>query len=96
MYGWELTRTPGGRGGEPASEVGLEGVMRGSGPGIAAWMRRVSIRQAWRRGRASRLCGEGSSGVEVDGGKSKVGERVRNSWRSCAWSSGCRESSWNR
>lgn len=70
--------------------------MRGSGPGIAAWMRRVSIRQAWRSGRASRLCGEGNSGVEVDGGYAKVGERVRNSSRSRSWSSGCSESSWNR
>ena len=42
--------------------------MRGSGPGIAAWMRRDSMRQAWRRGRASRVCGEGREGVEVVGG----------------------------
>ena len=85
MYGWELTRTPGGKGGEPAREVGLEGVMRGSGPGIAAWRRRVSMRQAWRRGRASRLCGEGSSGfVEEDGGYFRVGERDRNCFRSCS------------
>lgn len=70
--------------------------MRGSGPGIAAWMRRVSIRQACSKGSASRLCGEGSSGVEVGGGYSRVGERVRNSLRSRSWNSGCRESSWNR
>ena len=42
--------------------------MRGSGPGIAACRRRVSMRQAWRRGRASRLCGEGRSGCGADGG----------------------------
>lgn len=65
MYGWALTRTPGGKGGEPAREVGFVGVMRGSGPGMAAWMRRVSMRVAWRRGRASRLCGEGRVGGVV-------------------------------
>ncbi len=54
---------PGGSGGEPASEVGVGGVMRGCGPGIAAWMRRVSIRQACRRGRASIVRGAGISAL---------------------------------
>lgn len=67
--------------------------MRGSGPGIAACRRRVSMRQAWRRGRASRLCGEGRSRCGVDGGWDSVGERVENSVRSCDCRSGCRESS---
>lgn len=65
MYGCALTRMPGGKGGELAREVGLAGVMRGSGPGIAEWRRRVSMRVAWRRGRASRIWGEGREGVVV-------------------------------
>lgn len=39
-----------------------EGVMRGWGPGMAACRRRVSMRVAWRRGRASRDCGVGRLG----------------------------------
>ncbi len=54
------------------------------------------MRQAWRRGRASRLCGEGSSVGEAVGGYDKVGERVRDSFRSCDWSEGRWEISWHR
>ncbi len=61
------------------------------------------MRQAWRRGRASRLCGEGSSRVEVEvvvvvggGGYDRVGERVRDSVRSRDWSEGRWEISWKR
>lgn len=82
-----------------------EGVIRGWGPGMAACRRRVSMRVAWRRGRASRDWGVGrvGGGLGFDGVavvgcgvKCRVGERVRSSVRSCDWRSGCRESSWKR
>ena len=67
-----------------------EGVVRGWEPGRAGWRRRVSIKTAWRSGRASSSWDEG----RVDGFEIRRGsERERSSERSCLWMEGWRESS---
>ena len=85
----------------PASvQRGLDGVMRGSMPGMGVCRRRVSMMMAWRRGRVSIVFGAGSErggiGWEVvcDGGGQMIGgSRVRTSLRSWSCRSGRRESS---
>lgn len=62
LYALALTRTPPGNGEELASDVGVEGVTRGWGPGMEACNRSVSIRVACSRGSASRARGEGREG----------------------------------
>lgn len=55
--------------------------MRGRPPGMAARRRRVSIRTAWRMGRASRSLRSGIWGL-VEEEMSILGERDRSSFRS--------------
>lgn len=55
--------------------------MRGRPPGMAARRRRVSIRTAWRMGRASRSLRSGIWGL-VEEEISMLGERDRSSFRS--------------